>query len=104
MRRIIRDTQSTVSVGLGRFSAARMVTLRRCMARLKTGLLLFRTILIMGFGCALNIPQTSVGWSPLELPHDVEGRYQLSFIRNGYILFSLGGKSGGGVVVEVPAT
>jgi hypothetical protein len=40
-----------------------------------------------------------VGWSPFELPHDVEGRYQLSFIRNGHILFSLGGKSGGGVVV-----
>ena len=42
-----------------------------------------------------------MGWSPFKLPHDVEGRYQLSFIRNGHILFSLGGKSGGGVV-EVP--
>jgi hypothetical protein len=44
-----------------------------------------------------------VGWSPFKLPHDVEGRYQLSFICNGYILFSLGGRSGGGVVVEVRA-
>lgn len=39
-----------------------------------------------------------MGWLPFKLPHDVEGRYQLSFIRNGYILFSLGGKSGGGIV------
>ena len=48
MRRTIRAIRSAVSVGLGQFSAARMVTLRS-RARLTTGLLLFWPILIMGF-------------------------------------------------------
>lgn len=49
MRRTVPSIGSAMSVGLGRFSAARMVTLLRSKARLMTGLLLFCPVLIVGF-------------------------------------------------------